>query len=157
MFGNAFSEGLIINRECLNCKFKLDTVKADIMIGDNWGINTEGLNKTKNCGSSVVLVIETSKKWLIDLLKEKTTIIETDMSNVTESHGVLLNNHNPNIYRDEFFDSFSYDNVIPSLKKYFKLWEKNTHRSWVIPLLNKLKLYNIIQTLRWKRKNKIRQ
>ena len=68
----------------------------------------------------------------------------------------MTRDHKENPHRDAFFDTVTEDNILPLMRQYYRLWEKESGRSPLIPLLYKLKLYNAYHLFKWKRRHRRR-
>lgn len=150
LYGTNFVTGLFINKECMECKFKLDSVDADIIIGDDWGIDKARLKKSRNKGSSAVIALtKQGEESLHDI--EKFMIIEKgNIKDIINSHHVLTKNHEGNNDREEFFKRILNDNILDLLQENYDKWSNKVHMKQWTKSLYKLKIYTPIYNFLWK-------
>lgn len=153
LYGTLFNEGLTLNEPCMHCRYHLDRVRADLLIADHWGIDRELLDKTGNRGASCILALTEKGETAIRSLGDGCVLLPGDLGNVVKHHGVLTRDHKANPHRDAFFNTVTEDNILPVMRRYYRLWEKESGRSALIPLLYKLKLYNAWHLFKWKRRH----
>jgi coenzyme F420-reducing hydrogenase beta subunit len=153
LYGANFSSGLTIANPCMECRFKLDVMEADLLIGDHWGITPEMLNKCHNRGASCILPLTPKGKLMIEQIDANMHIEKGSVQNVIDSHFVLMKNHIRNPFRDEFFDKIELGEDILNLFRQYIIKEKDISSFYKI-ILHKLRLYIPLYTLRWKMQNR---
>lgn len=154
LYGTNFGQGLFINDECMECKFKLDSVDADILLSDDWGINKNRLKKSKNKGSSAVVALTQVGSSLLRKISDEMIDEMANIDDIIASHHVLTQNHIEHTGRNQFFQNLTEDNILELLKFYFKEWEKRVSMNSIVKLLYKLKIYTLVYNIMWKFKNK---
>ena len=154
LYGTNFVDGLFINSECMSCRFKLDTVQADILLGDDWGIDRARLKRSKNLGSSAVISLtETGNKWM-KALQEDLHVEQGNLDDIIKSHHVLTHDHTENAYRSEFFSNLKNVNIIELLDTNFNRWKAKVSMSRLVEMLYRFKLYTPVYTILWKLRHK---
>lgn len=155
LYGTNFMQGLFLNESCMNCQFKLDTVQADLLLGDHWGINRDMLVRTCNNGASVILVLTPQGKDFIASLGDEIYTERGELQAVINSHHVLTKNHIPNAHREAFFEVLKKESIIELLEKHYQEWKpKNPIKRFFHECLYRTGLYTPLFTIRWKMKNR---
>ena len=106
------SFNLYHRKSCFNCMYRKSKRKADITLGDYWGLDKIGPNDEKK-GVSVVLINSDKGRWWIDLLKDRVSWKEGNLSDVI--------NENPAI----FYDPVEYQ----GRKVFFLMLKKTSFKS----------------------------
>lgn len=122
-YNNAFNNMLISRPSCANCHFCDKNRKADITIGDFWGIEQIHPDFYDNNGISLVCINSEKGLKVFNNIKKNLTILET-----TLEEGFKYN-HNSNIpenkFRKKFFNhinngKINENNIIYFINKYSK-------------------------------------
>lgn len=133
VYNIAFNSMLISRPSCSHCKFCDSNRKADITIGDFWGIENIAPEFDDKKGISLVLINTEKGKNIFDEIKNKTIYIESNIE------VAFKNNHNKNIpehkNREKFFKDISTGringtNIISYMNKY-------TRKTIIKRILNK--------------------
>ena len=118
-FGEAFK---LINRpSCSKCKFKVNSTKADITIGDHWGIFDP--KKIMNAEGESIVVIHTSlgKKILNDIVSNgEMEIHKLDTDEAIEMNPGLYVVHEMDAERENYVQQIKKDGLSKASKKYLK-------------------------------------
>lgn len=154
LYGTNFGEGLFINDQCMKCKFKLNSVVADILLSDDWGITGKRLKKSKNKGSSAVIALTSRGNDYLNIIDEEMFTENGDISDIIKSHHVLTQNHIPNKYRSSFFENFDENNILSLLNENYQRWQNRVAMSPFVKLLYKFKIYSVVYVWKWKIKNR---
>ncbi len=143
LYNNAFNEMLISRPSCSNCKFCSSNRKADITIGDFWGVENFFPEFVDSKGVSLLCINSEKGANCFHEIKEK---IEYKESNIND--GFKYNHHSsikPHHNREKFFKkikegSINENNIIKYMNKYSKI---SMHKK----VYNKLRIYfnNIIK------------
>jgi coenzyme F420-reducing hydrogenase beta subunit len=148
LYGTNFGLGLTVSNACMNCEFKLDTMLADIVIGDHWGINPKMLKKSENKGASAVIFLTETGMKTFDNIRDQMYAESGDIADITGSHSILMNSHCENNNREEFFASLDKEDIINLFSRYLPASIKNGLPRRIT--LQKLKLFIPLYTLRWR-------
>lgn len=141
LYGLNFYQGLFVNESCMQCQFKLDVIKADIVIGDHWGIDNQMLKDTKNKGASVAFLLTEKGREALEAISSQLVLREGDIATVIRNNQILTENHGDNCWREEFFQQLDRENILVLLQKYYFAWEKKVNRSPLVRIAYKLHLY----------------
>ena len=118
LYGANFFKGLQISKACMNCSYKLDTVRADIIMGDHWGIDPVMLKKSRDKGMSSVICLSDRGKKAFNDIKSGLFSIEGDTDAVIASHHVLMRQHESNPNQDSFFADLHKTDILSNFQKY---------------------------------------
>ncbi len=68
-FLKAFTDGLLERERCLNCAYKGSQIKADILLGDAWGMETDCPELSDGWGLSGIICLSDAGKSFFDAIK----------------------------------------------------------------------------------------
>lgn len=123
VYNIAFNKMLISRPSCSKCQFCDSNRKADITIGDFWGIENVVTDFDDEKGVSLLLINSEKASSIFNEIKDKLIYIESNLDDA------FRKNHNCNIpehkKRTEFFagisnGSINNNNIIKYMKKYIK-------------------------------------
>lgn len=143
----------IINREsCYSCSYKLDSLKADVLVGDYWGLedDKEFYSHEGNCA-----IIFLTNRWggshILDELKNF-EYKKKDIDDIIIRNRAIVSKTARSIYRDSLVKLIETYSLDDSIKKVIPLKKrlKDKLRNILIVLLPK----QIIRTVRKGRKRK---
>lgn len=154
LYGTNFGEGLFLNEECMECKFKLNNINADVLLSDDWGINRERLKESQNMGSSAVVSLTQGGEHILSDITDAFVVHAGDIDDIIASHHVLTQNHIKNPERKTFFEQVNSKNIIELLTLYKKRWDKRVAMPLYVKMLYKFKIYTPLYNLKWKLKNR---
>lgn len=89
-FLQCFTNGLFERERCLKCVYKGDEIKADIILGDAWGMNKEFPNFIDDYGASVVICRTEKGKRMLDALENFIDKKEVSMESVMEKNPRII-------------------------------------------------------------------
>lgn len=115
LYGQNYVKGLIINEACFECKFKLESLTADLIIGDHWEINRENLKRTKNMGASTVIIMSKKGERVIETILPWYDIAKTSVNKAILVNPPLMYKHARNSKRNNFFSELHKEDVIENL------------------------------------------
>lgn len=148
LYGTNFGLGLTISEACMRCKYKLDTMKADLLIGDHWGINPRMLKQSKNKGASAVVFLTDKGKAAFGTISRDVYAERGSIHEVVDSHAVMMKHHRENNRRADFFANLDTEEIIPLLDRC--LPENTRRRMLRTKRLHRFRLYIPLFTFRWK-------
>lgn len=151
-YGVCFSEGLIINDACMQCKQKLDNVRADIIIGDDWGITKKRLKASGNEGSSAVICITEKGLSAINTIREEMCVEVGNIADVVNTHHVLTKPHRPCKQREPFFRDYVEKNsgIIKTMESFKESWKIRVGIGFLARMLYKTRIYTPLYNIVWK-------
>ena len=150
LYGSNFCRGLFIMDQCTRCRYRLDTVDADLMFGDHWCISGAMLRKSKNKGASVVIPLSEQGQEALEGLSAQLYREDGNIQDVIDSHAVLMKDHFPNPHREDFFGRMEGEDVLVLLQEYADAdLGVNTLRGRVKALLYRTGLYSKLFEWRW--------
>lgn len=82
-FLRAFTDGLLERERCLDCEFKGDQIKADILLGDAWGMEAECPDLSDQWGLSGVICMTDKGNALFESAKSDMDFISVDLESLT--------------------------------------------------------------------------
>lgn len=136
--------GYFTKNACYNCQFKGDNSTADILIGDFWGLPNELLKKTENLGCSVISILTSKGKSLLDKVLQEIDIISIEFSDASRRNPPLLYSSSKNPKRDLVLSELSYRDFSEVIDKYC---EMNTVKVKVQKILHFLGLAGIAKRI----------
>lgn len=68
-FLKAFTDGLLVRDRCLDCAYKGDQIKADILLGDAWGMDSEYPDMADQWGLSSVICLTNEGRRFFECIK----------------------------------------------------------------------------------------
>lgn len=102
-----FLDGLYMRKSCYECHYKNKNHKADIVLGDFWGIHRKAFLKSKNSGVSAVIVRTPKGEVLFDSIKEKFEMESVSYQEMVERNPSMTASTPKNKKRKEFFAKFN--------------------------------------------------
>lgn len=81
----------LLRESCYRCNYTLDNNKADIILGDYWGIKSIAANMFDDNGVSIVIVNSKKGQKIFNNIKTKVTYEETPIENLEITHPNLIN------------------------------------------------------------------
>lgn len=145
-YGVAFGSGLITMDSCTHCRFRGDALFADVVVSDHWGISREMLSSSQNKGASALLVRTQKGEKLYDLIEKNIVAIMGSLEDMKASHKVMCLNSDGGEGRAAFIASDEGDIVKKIEGALGKKWAKKNR---IVQVLNAMRLYIPILTLRW--------
>ena len=100
---HGFIYDLFLRPSCYNCSFKGIDRKADITLGDFWGVKKEEPDFYDKDGVSVVLIHNEKSKQLIELVQDKIKSKVIHVDEVVRHNPSIVKSSDKNIMRDLFF------------------------------------------------------
>lgn len=100
---HGFIYDLFLRPSCYNCSFKGIERKADITLGDFWGVKKEEPDFYDKDGVSVVLIHNEKSKQLIELVQDKIKSKVIHVDEVVRHNPSIVKSSDKNIMRDLFF------------------------------------------------------
>lgn len=128
--------GVFTRPSCYDCKFKGFPQKADITLGDFWGI--ENLDKTmdQDKGTSLVMINSDKGLELFNSIKDKIVYKEFTFENAKKGNPAIDSSlEHPTINRTDFFNDLNKESFDKVAKKYFLKKEDKK------PMYLKFKIY----------------
>lgn len=89
-FLRAFTDGLLERDRCLDCEYKGDQIKADILLGDAWGMETECLGLNDQWGLSGVICMTNKGKALFESVKDDMDFVCVDLESLTSNNQRII-------------------------------------------------------------------
>lgn len=81
-FLRAFTDGLLERERCLNCEYKGDRIKADILLGDAWGMEKECAEFADQWGLSGVICMTDKGNDFFESVKSDMDYISVDLESL---------------------------------------------------------------------------
>lgn len=85
-FLKAFTDGLLERDRCLDCAYKGDQIKADILLGDAWGMETECADLADEWGLSSVICLSDIGRGFFDAVQEELEVREVSVKKLIEKN-----------------------------------------------------------------------
>lgn len=146
LYGTTFNTGLTISNACMHCTYKLDTVQADVIIGDHWGLDKRMLSLSGNKGATVIVSLTEKGESAVHDIGAHMHLFEGDIQTTIDSHFVLMRQHKPNVLRESFFSQLDRKDILDNLGENMPVQRMQLLKS----IINKLGLYIPLYTLKWK-------
>lgn len=104
IYSYVFEKKYCLRKSCYNCKFKGENSKADITIGDYWGIQNEHNGFYNANGVSAVIIRTEKGRDIFKLCKEDYVYIKSSFEKVAHSNPSLVHNMIRMNVRNRFFE-----------------------------------------------------
>lgn len=119
LYMQSFLKNLILREACYNCKYKGDNAQGDITVGDFWNIDRIDRSINDNKGVSMVIVNTPKGQDILDLIKERISIVEVDKESAINCNPSYVEIPTYNKKRNQLFQDIKADsNIIKVLRKY---------------------------------------
>lgn len=103
----AFLNKLTLRPSCYDCKFRLDYSKADLIIGDFWGVGRYHQKFNEENGVSVVLILGPRGKQIWGDISNNTDFVKAELSQVIPANGCLQLSVFPNRNRMKLMELYA--------------------------------------------------
>lgn len=123
-----FLKNYCLRPSCYQCNSKGQRY-SDITLGDFWGIENVFPEMNDGKGISAVIVRTEKGKWLLDQVKNKLHMKETEYASIVQFNAAEIQSVYRPIQRDTFFEDFSSKNFCDLQRKYLKKSAKNKIRN----------------------------
>ncbi len=100
---HGFLKNLFLRPSCYTCAFKGITRCTDITLGDYWGIWNNLPEMDDNKGTSLVLIHSETGAALLDQIKGRIRLAETDIEWALQGNAALADSVKANPKREEFY------------------------------------------------------
>lgn len=85
-FLKAFTDGLLERDRCLDCTYKGDQIKADILLGDAWGMESECPELADEWGLSGIICLSDIGREFFDTVREGLEVREVSVKKLIEKN-----------------------------------------------------------------------
>lgn len=142
-----FLDGLYMRNSCYECQYKDRNHKADIVLGDFWGINRSDFKKSRNKGVSAVIVRTNKGKELFEQIRNQFVVNQVTYEEMVEKNPSMTGStpHNPK--REKFFAEFETTPIEMNIAKHTDLLGKKKR---LIRVFYKTGLFSVVKW--WKTK-----
>ena len=131
-FLESFTKGFLERDRCLNCQYKGDAIKADILLGDGWGVYKKYPEFNDTLGASSVICLTDKGKNLFESIREKLLVKQVTVEEIIDSNQRIISPAGENRFRGKFNKEISRNNsnIHDICKKYAaptffnRVWEK---------------------------------
>lgn len=113
-------ENLYIRPSCTDCKFKGFQRKADITLGDFWGVRLEKYDTESDGGTSMVMIHTEKGEKLWNAVSDKVYCTEKTLEEVTAGNTCFMNSVRPGEHREEFMRDLDKLPVIKNIERFLK-------------------------------------
>lgn len=112
-----FGKCLFLRPACYSCRFKGMHRASDITLGDYWGISGKYPEFDDDKGISLVIVNTPKGMEAFDLIREELNLLPSTYEHAKSTHPSLIQSIPPSPKREEFFQRYSKEPVMPLLHK----------------------------------------
>ncbi len=133
-FLKCFTSGIFERDVCLKCKIKGGNIKADILLGDGWGMDKLFPDFDDNLGVSSVLALSQKGKLELGKILKYTEFKQIDAEEIIKRNGRIMTPAPENSRRKKFLKEFA---KYPD--KFTKLTKKYAKETFFSKLKRKLK------------------
>ena len=109
-FLKCFTDGLLERDRCLNCQYKGDAIKADILLGDGWGVYKKYPEFNDTLGASSVICLTDKGKNLFESIREKLLVKQVTVEEIIDSNQRIISPAGENRFRGRFNKEISRNN-----------------------------------------------
>lgn len=117
LYMRGFIRNVILRPACYNCKVHRLKKKADITLGDYWGIYRIHPDFADKYGTSLVIAGSEKGNKLINECANDMQIIDTDLRKAVLHNQSLISSVQPNFNRTTLFERISKNNINIELKR----------------------------------------
>ena len=119
-FMQCYQERLYVSDRCTSCQFKGDSIAADIIIGDGWGLNPVAESMEDGNGLSCILIMSNRGSQMWNEIKDCFTYKETETEIIATGNKRLIYPSKPNPRSNRFYKEVHKKGYVDSelLKKY---------------------------------------
>lgn len=103
LFLHAFLDNLCLRPSCHDCSFKFAPRHSDFTLADYWGIQKCGPEADDDMGTSLIFANTEAANALLEALKDKFWIEETDSDFAIAHNSAMVNSVEPHHFRQYFF------------------------------------------------------
>ena len=123
-FLKAFTDGLLERERCLNCTYKGDQIKADILLGDAWGMEAECPDLVDQYGLSGIICITDKGESFFENVKSNMDIRSVDLNSLISKNQRIIS---PAI-KDSRYKKFreQFESNPNKIQELCERYEKNT-------------------------------
>lgn len=89
-FLKAFTDGLLERERCLDCAYKGNQIKADILLGDAWGMESEYPELADEWGLSSVICLSDVGRDFFDTVREELEVKEVSVNKLIEKNQRII-------------------------------------------------------------------
>ena len=101
-FLKCFTDGLFERNRCLNCAYKGQNIKSDLLTGDAWGMEKVLPEFTDNIGTSAVLVLTLKGKSIFNEVKKSFLVRNVDSQEIIRNNPRIILPESRNILQKSF-------------------------------------------------------
>ena len=138
----------ILRPSCYNCAFKGTNRKADITLGDYWGVGRYYPKLDDDKGVSAVIVNSEKGLHLIESISDFVKIENTSIENVINGNPAMIDSAKMGRYRNEIFAELESKDIDQLADKYCAISFKTKVKNMLI----KMKVYNRLVRVKHKLK-----
>lgn len=142
-----FLDGLYMRNSCYHCQYKDTNHRADIVLGDFWGINRKMFQKSKNMGVSAVIVQSGKGNRLFQAIKEQFIVSNITYEEMTEQNPSMRASTPRNEKRKEFFKHFKDEAIEINISNYTPM---HSPKKKIIFLADKTGLFKLFKKIQEK-------
>lgn len=146
-----FLDGLYMRNSCYHCQYKNEEHKADLVLGDFWGINRAAFLKSENKGISAVIVRTAKGKKLYESIKHQFEIETVDYEQMVKQNDSMTVSTPYNKNRQKFFSGWDKISIEKNITAHTDL---NSIRKWIIRIAYHTGIFKLIKIIKNKRYKK---
>ena len=139
IYMKGFLRDIYLRPSCYACKFKKPYTEADLTLADYWGVQNIHPDFDDDKGTSLVLCNTTKGKEIIEQIKSKMDIIETDGEFAVSNNPCIVRPVNHNKKREKFFENIDKVDIIENITKNTKVSFINKVKGKIKGVLVKIK------------------
>ena len=147
LYFKGFQRELYLRPACSHCCAKGLKSKADITLGDFWGIQhlIPGFDDDK--GVSALLINTSKGESYFGLLQDKMEYKQSDYTSICTYNRFVIDNAGQSPYRQVFFEQFTRQSILYLIRKYTGDTTKVRFRKTMVRICNILKITDIIKKI----------
>lgn len=111
-------DGLTIRSSCTSCKFRCVPHRADITLGDFWGVENLYPQYNDEKGTSAVIVNTEKGDYLFGQIKNEMIVFEVSISDIKKGNFALYKSKEANTNKEAFFEELDNIGFFAASKKY---------------------------------------
>lgn len=133
-FLHGFSKLLYLRPACHECPFKNFVTRADITLGDYWGVHTRFPNIDDNKGVSMILVHTKKASQLLQSIEDNVLFEKSDITHAIKTHNTMMNSVPRSKNRKAFFAGLEVMSIDTLIKEYTKptLYERTRKMGGIV-------------------------
>ena len=121
VYMKGFLKDLYLRPSCYSCTSKNYTDGSDLSLADYWGVQNIHPEFDDDKGVSLVIVNTAKGKQVLEKIKDRVDIIETDLDYAIKHNKCIVKSVDYNPKREGFFKEFNGENLESVVEKYTRI------------------------------------